>query len=251
MSKVDLEDVTLIGIDGIDPVGITLAVHICLEYCSFSETKILTPFDIQGEYCVQIPEIPNIHEYNRFVLKELYRYVDTRFVLLVQADGFILNSNSWSNMFLEYDYVAAPWKASVGGIGGFSLRSRELMRLVSSLVEGPPWNHEDMAICIQFHDDLLAHGIKFAPRELNARFAIDGAGTESGFGRWGEQFGFHNLSRTDISAWNAPTIHGIETMDLVATILRLQGRLWESKHNNDRMRRALRREHRRRTDSDS
>jgi hypothetical protein len=34
---------------------------------------------------------------------------DTEFAILVHEDGFIVNPECWSDEFLKYDYIGAPW----------------------------------------------------------------------------------------------------------------------------------------------
>lgn len=43
------------------------------------------------------------------MIKELNKYIETDYVLIVQYDGFILNPKAWMDEFLEYDYIGAPW----------------------------------------------------------------------------------------------------------------------------------------------
>lgn len=43
------------------------------------------------------------------MVKLLDSYIETPHVLVVQYDGFILNPDAWTDEFLEYDYVGAPW----------------------------------------------------------------------------------------------------------------------------------------------
>ncbi len=87
--------------------------------------------------------------YSKFMLQDLYKFVDTKFCLVIQSDGFVINPNLWTNQFLEYDYIGAPWpneisvyNASINkidlaknrvGNGGFSLRSKRLLEVCSHI----------------------------------------------------------------------------------------------------------------------
>jgi Protein of unknown function (DUF5672)/SEC-C motif len=122
----------------------------------------------------------------------LYKYVDTEFCLIAQADGFIINPSSWDNKFLEYDYIGAPWPRMVGinnnthggfafdknrvGNGGFSLRSKKLLA-VCSRIKFDQLNlsikSEDLIICHYLYDDLLKAAIKFAPIDLASKFSTE------------------------------------------------------------------------------
>ena len=81
-------------------------------------------------------------DYSKFLIFELYKYIKTSHVLIVQWDGFIVNTKKCQKNFLLYDYIGAPFipriKSSaysrdlnddfyVVGNGGFSLRSKKLI----------------------------------------------------------------------------------------------------------------------------
>ena len=57
---------------------------------------------------VSIPPM-DLMGYSKFMLQDLYKFVDTKFCLVIQSDGFVINPNLWTNQFLEYDYIGAPW----------------------------------------------------------------------------------------------------------------------------------------------
>ena len=90
------------------------------------------------------------------------QYIDTDFVLITQADGFIINPHKWTDIFLEYDYIGAPFpdEPQYGftgdtrvGNGGFSLRSKKLIDMPINLnlpyrnKEVDRW-HEDNYYCV-------------------------------------------------------------------------------------------------------
>lgn len=127
--------------------------------------------------------------------------VDTDFALYVQSDGFALNKKAWTDEFLEYDYIGAPWPfhlddlGSVGN-GGFSLRSRKLhdalvdMRAPVAMLNSA---FEDTLICRTFRRALEEnYGIKFAPVDLATRFSIEVPDYNYATYKWiGKSFGFH------------------------------------------------------------
>jgi hypothetical protein len=98
-----------------------------------------------------IESVCNSIDYSGFVLYELYDLLinygitKDKHILIVQPDGFPVNINKWTNEFLNYDYIGAPWHffnwflkdikilpPKVGN-GGFSLRSMKLMKLCKTL----------------------------------------------------------------------------------------------------------------------
>ena len=56
--------------------------------------------------------------------------IKTEFMLGIHDDGFVINPNLWTDQFLKYDYIGAPWSHTIPyygqkyrvGNGGFSLR---------------------------------------------------------------------------------------------------------------------------------
>ena len=120
--------------------------------------------------------------------KDLNNYVDTDFVLIFQNDGFISDSSSWTEEFLDYDYIGAPWwyddENNVGN-GGFSLRSKKLLEILSNDSHIKETDPEDHNICRVYGDYLKeTHGIKFAPESLARKFSVEN-------GNFTSQFGFH------------------------------------------------------------
>ena len=89
----------------------------------------------------QVRPLTNIDEYNEYILYHLYKHINTEYCLLIQDHAFIINPDSWTNTFLEYDYIGSPWPWSETafvtpfgehirvGNGGFSLRSKKLLEV--------------------------------------------------------------------------------------------------------------------------
>ncbi len=141
-TKIELPEVTLLGIDCVNTERLQDALDICEKDIKFGASKLLTSLCSDDRRFTPITHIGKINEYSRFCLENLHRYVDTEHVLIVQYDGFILNPRLWRDEFLDYDYIGAPWfvadwlvqdftfpKRLLGtrivGNGGFSLRSKK------------------------------------------------------------------------------------------------------------------------------
>ncbi len=219
MIRKKLNNITLLGIDCVDVKRLAQAMEICQIGFEFSQIKLLTSLPAERyDNVIKIDPLNSTESYSRFVLFELNKHVDTDYILLVQHDGFILNPKVWTDKFLKYDYIGAPWLVAdwsvnnfdfprellgqeVVGNGGFSLRSKKLLSLTAELGEKKltRFNPEDLAICIYHRELMEKNGIKFSPVELARQFSFEGGGKDNHI--WNGQFGYHGLKWTDISKW--------------------------------------------------
>lgn len=135
--------------------------------------------------------------YSWITLRLLPSVVETDFNIIVQNDGYAVNKAAWTDEFLNYDYIGAPWlwwgppEEQVGN-GGFSLRSRKLYDALidwqpSYRVEG--WPHLEAKYYSPNNrdglneDNLLAgpyrkhleeqYQLKWAPTELAHQWSIE------------------------------------------------------------------------------
>jgi len=216
---IKLDNVTLLGIDCVNIERLILASEICQEQFSFAKVKLLTSLASENKNVVKIKPIKSIAAYSRFCIKDLVDYVDTDYVLIIQYDGFILNPKAWDDVFLEYDYIGAPWfvkdwsvknfhfpKSLLGkmvvGNGGFSLRSKKFLQVCSVLAKEriiKTFQPEDVAFCVWHRKEMEKHGISFAPVEIAKKFSFESLTDEHD--KWDDQFGFHGFRWTDISKW--------------------------------------------------
>ncbi len=214
--KYKLPHVTLLGIDCVNVERLQAALDISQKEIEFGAVKLLTSLPTEDKRVVKIRKIDSVEDYSSFCINELKDFVDTEYVLVVQYDGFILNPMSWTDDFLRFDYIGAPWivadrsvrnftfpkellGSTVVGNGGFSLRSRKFLEVSARLAgEGriAKIHPEDVSLCVWNRNLMEEGGIKFAPPELAARFSVEGE-------EWTykEQFGFHGLSWTNIDKW--------------------------------------------------
>lgn len=189
---IELKDVTIVCIDTHNHFEAIRSLKRCLkqvkpEFCLFL-TDIF--FEHDGIMTINIDPIKSKREYSEFVIKKLYKYITTQYLLIVQWDGFILDANQWTDEFLKYDYIGAPWNYDSDrqvGNGGFSLRSLELHKILAEDNLIDVLHPEDQSICIVYKFYLEEkYGIKFAPRELAERFAYETITPTK------HTFGFHN-----------------------------------------------------------
>lgn len=214
--KLKLPNITLLGVDCVNVERLQAVMDVCEKDIEFGAVKLLTSLPTNDKRLVKIPHIGSVEEYSKFCAVDLKEYVDTDYVLIVQYDGFILNPESWTDKFLDYDYVGAPWlvadwsvkdfnfpESLLGtiavGNGGFCLRTKKFLEVSAKLMqEGkiPQIHPEDVSLCIWHKDLLEKEGIKIAPPEIASKFSIEGDDWV-----YDKQFGFHKLSWTDIDKW--------------------------------------------------
>jgi hypothetical protein len=188
-------DVTLCCVDTEHHELSAVALRRCNHQMGFAKTVFLTdrPEHVDPAWeCHRITRLLGYADFNRFMLKTLYHHIDTEFVLVVQFDGFILDGEAWTDAFLAHDYIGSPWawcEDYAVGNGGFSLRSRKLLRALQDERITLGGLTEDLCICRTWRSYLqVEHGISFAPPALAARFGFEGDMPVAG------TFGFHGLA---------------------------------------------------------
>lgn len=136
--KINLEDVTLVAVDCLNPELSVKAILRSQKNCDFQKSLLFTDsmFENSSFDVIKIDKIKSINEYSKFILKNLNLYIETNFIIIIQWDGFVLNSKLWKNDFRDYDYIGAKWEwhkdgKNIGN-GGFSFRSKKLLEVTSS-----------------------------------------------------------------------------------------------------------------------
>ena len=98
-------------------------------------------------------------------------------ILIIQHDGYVLEGSRWSDDWLRYDYIGAPWLERDGmnvGNGGFSLRTTRLHYLLAADKTILALHPEDSAICRIYRDYLeKTYSIRFAPDLEAEKFAYE------------------------------------------------------------------------------
>ena len=178
------------------------------NYLRFEKIKILSAFKENYQFKdkeVIIEEIEPMSQrgYNIFCLNNLTDYIDTKYVLIFQNDGFIINPHLWEDSFLDYDYIGAPWPDHLNsriGNGGFSLRTKKLIDITKNIkyidnigLSGGTCSPEDHLICRYYYEYLKMFDIKFAPLDVAIRFSYEQYINE--FPNWNNDLslGFHGL----------------------------------------------------------
>ena len=234
---IDLSSVTLFAIDNTNRIDGTIkSLYTSMQFANFGSIKLVTSAEYISKYydslildgisCEEMSfPITNIDEYNFYILYELYKHVDTDYVLITQDHAFIINPNAWTAEFLKYDYIGAPWpwrensfvtpfgEHIRSGNGGFSLRSKKLLEVPNKVevpfkvYEQPEFykmfgavnTNEDGNICVHNRHIFMEQGCKFPPVEIAALFSYESPVPEnSGI----IPFGFHNNLPPGIEIFN-------------------------------------------------
>ena len=102
-----LPNVTMVIVDTVNHGKAIHAIQKSLEQITPHSTLFFTSHDLELPYCQCIPvEIKSKQDYSRFMVKELWKYIATSHVLVIQADGYVLDGNAWDDGFLQYDYIS-------------------------------------------------------------------------------------------------------------------------------------------------
>lgn len=198
--KLQLPSVTLMCIDCIDARRAIKVLEHCKTKADFGAVKLLTSISNGYPEGVKIMPLNSLIMYSIFMLTKVHKYIDTDHVLIVQRDGWILNPESFDPAWLELDYIGPLFvQYDKVGSGGFSLRSKKLMRYVSAM--SPDWDgsqllsrkiqslvnyYEDGVICFNKN---INQGFKIATLEQAAQFAQGGNRNPLYFRE--KPFGFH------------------------------------------------------------
>ncbi len=211
----NLKDVTLVCVEGVNSENALKVLRISRRDLDFGKVKLVATYKpkvmTDG---IEYEEIPSMTAagYNKFILRNLNDYIDTKYCVLIQTDGFIINPQLWDDEYLKYDYIGAPWKynqhiqtkyideemrkrnpkdVNLVGNGGFSFRSKKLLEETANCpveFEARYGLHlEDIYICVNNYDYFIDAGIKFAPVELANKFSNDPINRNGCFGFHGNK----------------------------------------------------------------
>lgn len=203
-ARIMLDQITLVAVTSINLEATLQALEACQRGAEFGACKLLThqvPHRaVPGVEIIIIPELATARDYSHFILHGLADYVAAPHCLVVQWDGYVLHPERWRPEFLDYDYIGASWPQfddghDVGN-GGFSLRSRRLLKACQD-ADFIPSHPEDVAIGRINRAWLERQGMRFGSRALADSFSAERAGLAD------KAFGFHGV-------WHMPSLLGAE-----------------------------------------
>lgn len=152
--------ITVCSVTGVNPIGHMEAIE-RTQRAIPHYTKHLFKF---------IPGL-TLDGYSKFIVKKLHELIETEFVLICQPDGYGRHIEHWTDDFLDYDYIGAPFPCGQVGNGGLSLRSSRF--LCESARRGPPDIAEDAYLCQYERASMEQAGLTFAPVDLALRFSFE------------------------------------------------------------------------------
>ncbi len=212
--RLNLNNVTLVAVSGINPKNAVKALEISMENIDYHEILLISHYSpenldkrITFKKCKDTElmnrDPKNTNDYSKFIAYDLYKYINSDYVLIVHNDAYVLRPHKWDNRFYDYDYIGAPWPPNIHytnegenirvGNGGFSFRSKKMLNALNELKlpftdNGTGYYNEDGIICVYYRKKLEEYGIKYAPVSIASIFSheLDCNDSES------KPFGFHN-----------------------------------------------------------
>jgi len=176
------------------------AIKYCQKLTKFYDTIYLTDHIViePGIRHISIRNIPSIQDYQKFIIYEspelILSNIDPHFnghFLCINWDGFIINPDAWTDEFLDYDYIGAPWPwfNHMVGNGGFCLKSKQFLNCQKSLCNKHQIKHnEDVELCIVLRQKFESLGCKYANTKIGYQFSTE-CGNYNSF----KSFGFHDF----------------------------------------------------------
>jgi len=197
----NLENVTVVCVTSVKIKESIFALEQTAKCAKFADIKLITDSPIESfgnlNYNIKVESCPKLDYigYSKYIIYDLYKHIESDYVLVINWDGFILNPNKWDDKFLEYDYIGALWtdehnffdengNSVYVGNGGFSLRSKKLLELASKI--NIPWTphhwidlngkrfenwNEDAWISVKNRHIYEEAGCKWAPKHVSAAFS--------------------------------------------------------------------------------
>lgn len=169
--KINLPDVTLVALTGkgYKTEEHKEAIRRSCEGIEFGAVKL-----------IELDEIKDIDSWNKAVIYELPKYVETSHCLFIHGDGYVINPTMWKDEWLQYDFAGSPWplpkddfsyrdeEGELVRVGNsIGLRSKKLLDLIATREWKSYYgfSNEDGFITCHNRKWLESQGCKFMPFE--------------------------------------------------------------------------------------
>lgn len=227
-----LPSVTLVGIDCHRPNLTVDALRYSMRLVKFADVVMVTDLEKFHRYSnaasigirtihkkqsdrkefVHDRNLPLDYEWDVLTLgPELF---NTEHCLFHEWDASVLNPKAWSQEFLEYDYIGAPWpfpfiekgwppceEHNCVGNGGFSLKS---MKWCVAIKNEAIRRRNDKAVkssdrwqCRTAKPHIESLGLRYAPADLAGLFSCEDR-------IYTGQFGYHGKGTEAMNGWKIP-----------------------------------------------
>jgi hypothetical protein len=170
--------ITLVCIDTVEHKLAKLAVEKCIDQFDFADVVVVSDQDwgIPGARWIHV-DTHRVEDIALLTWIAPLEFSRTSHALMMQYDSWIITPHLWTDDFLRYDYIGAPWYWSKGdvGNGGFSLRTAKLAEAV--IAAGLEITYpEDASLCRTHRSRLEDEfGLIWAPPDLAAQFSMENA----------------------------------------------------------------------------
>lgn len=195
---IQLKQIDLIAIDCIKPEESVKALLYSSRAIEFGSIKLFSHYKPSNlpdhfEY-IEVEKLTH-DTINWFGLNKLPTYIHNEYMLSIQSDGFVINPHLWTDEFLQYDYLGAPWPLGLPwceknrvGNGGFVMKSKRFLDLETTLPHTT--QHNDTYVTNTYYDYFINNGCKYAPVYTAAKFSLEHSIPEYDYDL-SKTFGFH------------------------------------------------------------
>jgi hypothetical protein len=195
MSKLQLKNISLLSYNCVDPMRSVKALRYSSKDIDFAELILVShekPEKLPSDIRFVKAKGTSYIDSTKFSYDGLPDTIKTDYYLGIHDDGFVINPHLWTDEFLQYDYIGAPWKwqgrRNRVGNGGFVLKSNKFIQLTRNLRY--LGTHDDGELTNAYYDYFTANGCKYAPLLLAARFSLESRIPECEY-NLNNCFGFH------------------------------------------------------------
>jgi hypothetical protein len=176
------------------------AIKHCHKLVKFFDTIYLTDASVSDQYArkIEARNIPSKKDYQYFMVNDVPSLILDNIpisfnghFLFINWDGFIINVDAWTDEFLDYDYIGAPWPwfNHLCGNGGFCLKSKKFLSIQKQYCNNFYCNeNEDVILGLKLRKVFESFGCKYADSTIGYKFS-----TEVGDIVKNNSFGFHDF----------------------------------------------------------
>jgi hypothetical protein len=209
--KLKLPNVTLVAIDHAAYALTRWSLDRCLAVAEFGDVVVLSDVNLlPGAHWVKT-NADNAIDATKLAWFEVPKHILSTHWLWVHWDSWIINPAAWTDAFLDYDFVGAPWPTTSWppphnvGNGGFSLRSQAMTDYVRRK-KLDFYHPEDVGLCVYYRALLQYQGFRWPDARLAQQFSA-----EMVWPHGVVPFGFHG-------GYNFPAVMAPEEYDEVAAL---------------------------------